>query len=176
MEKIKYFAVLAVLTVLLAGCSRNRVEPEDVIPEEEQAGADHTVGGMERTVDGKVESGENRMYITVGNTTMTMTLADNASAEAFRELASSGPFTVETSNYGGFEQVGSLEKSLPVDDEQIMAEPGDVMLYQGNSVTIFYGTNSWSYTRLGKIADMNQEELLEVFGNGDVTVTFSLEE
>lgn len=70
--------------------------------------------------------------------------------------------------------MGSLEKSLPVDDEQITTEPGDVMLYQGNSVTIFYGTNSWSYTRLGKIADMNQEELLEVFGNGDVAVTFSL--
>lgn len=173
MEKIKYFALLAVLTVLLAGCSRNRVEPEDVIPEEQQAEADHTEG-MESTVDGKVESGENRMYITVGNTMMTMTLADNASAEAFRELASSGPFTVETNNYGGFEQVGSLEKSLPVDDEQITTEPGDVMLYQGNSVTIFYGTNSWSYTRLGKIADMNQEELLEVFGNGDVAVTFSL--
>lgn len=175
MKKLKYFALLAVLTVLLAGCSRNSVEPEDVIPEEEQADANHTEE-MESTADGKVESGENRMYITVGNTTMTMTLADNASAEAFRELASSGPFTVETSNYGGFEQVGSLEKSLPVDDEQITTEPGDVMLYQGNSVTIFYGTNSWSYTRLGKIADMNQEELLEVFGNGDVTVTFSLEE
>ena len=106
---------------------------------------------------------------------MTMTLADNASATAFREMAASEPFTVETKEYGGFEQVGSLSESLPANDEQISTEPGDVMLYQGNSVTIFYGSNSWSYTRLGKIEGMSQEELQGIFGNGNTSVVFSLE-
>ena len=72
--------------------------------------------------------------------------------------------------------MGALGERLPAADEQILAEPGDVMLYQGNSVTIFYGTNSWSYTRLGKIENMDQKKLMEIFGDGDVTVTFSLEE
>ena len=94
------------------------------------------------------------MYITVGDTAMTMKLADNASAEAFRGLAASGSFTVEMKAYGGFEQVGALGERLPAADEQILAKPGDVMLYQGNSVAIFYGTNSWNYTRLGKIENI----------------------
>ncbi|MEZ3485548.1 MAG: hypothetical protein K1W22_02835 [Lachnospiraceae bacterium] len=65
--------------------------------------------------------------------------------------------------------------SLPANDAQVSAEPGDVMLYQGNLVTIFFGTNSWSYTRLGKIEGMSQEGLQEVFGNGNTSVLFSLE-
>lgn len=175
MKKIKCFVLLTALAVSLAGCGRDSDGPADIILEEEQAEVESTED-MEGAADRSVEGEENGMYITVGNITMTMILADNASAEAFQELASAGSFTVETSKYGGFEQVGVLGKRLPADDEQITAEPGDVMLYQGNSVTIFYGTNSWSYTRLGKIIDMNQEELKEVFGKGDITVTFSLEE
>lgn len=140
--------------------------------------AEDSSGGVpaKTAVDEKIEKGEDIMYITVGDTAMAMKLADNASAEAFRGLAASGPFTVEMKAYGGFEQVGALGESLPAADEQILAESGDVMLYQGNSVTIFYGTNSWSYTRLGKIENMDQKELMEIFGGRDVTVTFSLEE
>ena len=178
----------AVLAVSLTACGMVSNEPADVIPEENPAGmensensngaAEDSSGGVpaKTAVDEKIEKGEDIMYITVGDTAMTMKLADNASAEAFRGLATSGPFTVEMKEYGGFELVGALGERLPAADEQILAEPGDVMLYQGNSVTIFYGTNSWSYTRLGKIENMDQKKLMEIFGDGDVTVTFSLEE
>ena len=178
----------AVLAVSLTACGMVSNEPADVIPEENPAGmensensngaAEDSSGGVpvKTAVDEKIEKGEDIMYITVGDTAMTMKLADNASAEAFRGLAASGSFTVEMKAYGGFEQVGALGERLPAADEQILAEPGDVMLYQGNSVTIFYGTNSWSYTRLGEIENMDQKKLVEIFGDGDVTVSFSLEE
>ena len=76
--------------------------------------------------------------------------------------------------YGSFEKVGALPQSLPKDDERITTEPGDIMLYLGNQITIFYGTNTWSYTRLGRIDNVTQAELKEILGSGNVTVTLSL--
>ncbi|RKI89601.1 hypothetical protein D7V94_17440 [Parablautia intestinalis] len=73
------------------------------------------------------------------------------------------------------EKVGHIGTSLPGNDEQISAEAGDIILYQGNSLVIYYDTNSWNLTRIGKIEDVTGEELLKAFGDGDVTVTFSLE-
>ena len=93
---------------------------------------------------------------------------ENESVEALKELC---PLTVEMSMYGGFEQVGSLGESLPRNDEQITTEYGDIVLYSGNRIVVFYGSNSWAYTRLGHI-DMTQEELTELLGNGDVEITF----
>lgn len=78
------------------------------------------------------------------------------------------------SNYGGFEKVGSLGTNLPTNDTQITTIVGDIMLYQGNSIVIFYGSNSWSYTRLGKIESATKESLLEVLGTEEVTITLSL--
>lgn len=73
------------------------------------------------------------------------------------------------------EKVGHIGTSLPGNDEQISAEAGDIILYQGNSLVIYYDTNSWNLTRIGKSEDVAGEELLKAFGDGDVTVTFSLE-
>ncbi|WP_277934872.1 cyclophilin-like fold protein [Parablautia intestinalis] len=78
-------------------------------------------------------------------------------------------------DYAGMEKVGHIGTSLPGNDEQISAEAGDIILYQGNSLVIYYDTNSWNLTRIGKIEDVTGEELLKAFGDGDVTVTFSLE-
>ncbi len=92
---------------------------------------------------------------------------ENESVEALKELC---PLTVKMSMYGGFEQVGSLGESLPRNDEQITTGYGDIVLYSGNQIVVFYGSNSWAYTRLGHI-DMTQEELTELLGNGDVEIT-----
>ena len=92
---------------------------------------------------------------------------ENESVEALKELC---PLTVKMSMYGGFEQVGSLGESLPRNDEQITTGYGDIVLYSGNRIVVFYGSNSWEYTRLGHI-DMTQEELTELLGNGDVEIT-----
>lgn len=113
------------------------------------------------------------LKITIGDQELLATFADNSSAEEFRELLSQGPLTIEMEDYGGFEKVGPLGTTLTRNDTQITTEPGDVILYQGNQITIYYGTNSWSFTRLARIDDPSR--LQEVLGEGTVSVTFSLE-
>ena len=112
------------------------------------------------------------MKITVGDFELQATFEDNSSAEEFRELLEEGPLTVEMEDYGGFEKVGPLGTSLSRNDTQITTQPGDVILYQGNQITIYYGTNSWSFTRLARIDDPTG--LQEKLGEGAVSVTFSL--
>ena len=102
-------------------------------------------------------------------------LAENSSAEAFFEKLKEGKLDLELHDYGSFEKVGPLPWELPRNDEQITTEPGDIILYQGNQLTIYYDENTWSFTRLGKIKYVTKEELLEALGDGDVTVSFWLE-
>lgn len=99
---------------------------------------------------------ETKMNIEVNGHLLTATLADNSSARAFAELIKSEPLTIEMNDYGDFEKVGRLPQSLPKSDKHISTEVGDIMLYQGNQMTIFYDTNSWSYTKLGKIDNVTQ--------------------
>ncbi len=115
-----------------------------------------------------------QFYITAKSTTFTANFADNGSADAFRDLLREGDLTINMSDYGGFEKVGSIGTSLPRKDTQISTTTGDVMLYQGNQIVIFYGTNSWSYSCLGKIEGANAEAMLSAFGSGDAVITFSL--
>ena len=112
------------------------------------------------------------LKITVGAQELLATFADNPSAQEFQELLAQGPVTVEMTDYGGFEKVGSLGTTLTRSDESITTEPGDVILYQGNQITIYYGTNSWNFTRLAKINDPT--DLKTKLGEGTIQVTFSL--
>ena len=109
-----------------------------------------------------------------GNHTIAATLADNSSAVAFYELLQKGDVTVKMHDYGNFEKVGSLPKSLPRNDKQITTEPGDIILYQGNQITIYYDVNSWNFTKLGKVEGQTQEDLKQILGKGDVTAVFSV--
>lgn len=113
-------------------------------------------------------------YITAGGTTFAADFADNSSAQALQALLEQGNLTLTMSDYGDFEKVGSLGTQLPRNDEQITTGPGDVILYQGSSITIYYDTNTWNFTRLGKIRNVTREDLLAALGEGDVEVTFSL--
>lgn len=112
--------------------------------------------------------------ITVGSIVMTAKLSDNSSAEAFRQLLAKGPLTIRMSDYGEMEKVGPIGSELPRNDEQISTDAGDIILYQGNSIVIYYDKNSWSFTRIGKINDITQERLKAILGSSDVDVTFSL--
>gem|GEM_PF-361588 len=122
------------------------------------------------------ESSEGRtMKITVGNTSFTAALEDNSSARALEELLREEPLTINMRDYASMEKVGEIGKSLPRNDKNTVTEAGDIILYQGNSLVIYYDTNTWNFTRIGKIAGVTKEELLKAFGEGSVTVTFSLE-
>lgn len=116
-----------------------------------------------------------KITIKVGRNTLVATLADNSSARAFAEKLKNGDLTVRMEDYSNFEKVGSLGFSLPTNDTRIVTSPGDVILYQGRYITIYYDRNTWSFTRLGKIEGATKEGLLSILGRGDVTVTFSLE-
>ncbi len=115
-----------------------------------------------------------------GNHKLTATLVDNSSATAFYELLKKGPLTVDMHDYGSFEKVGSLGTSLPRNDTQITTTAGDIILYQGNQITIYYDTNSWNFTRLGKVVstssttNITQAELKKILGKRDVTAVFEI--
>lgn len=116
---------------------------------------------------------ESALKITVGEHTFYATFADNPSADEFQEMLAQGAITVEMQDYGEFEKVGSLDTEFTRTDERITTEPGDVILYQGDQITIYYGTNTWNFTRLAKIDD--PEGLKEKLGSGTIQATFSLE-
>ena len=101
--------------------------------------------------------------------------ANNSSAEAFLEKLNSESIKLELHDYGNFEKVGPLPWDLPRNDEQITTVPGDIILYQENQLTVYYDENTWNFTRLAHIDGVTTEELLEVLGDGDVTVEFWLE-
>ena len=116
----------------------------------------------------------NTMVLQIGERKLTATLVENSSTQALKELLADGPLTIDMRDYGNMEKVGGFGTSLPTNDESITTQAGDLILYQGNSFVIYYAPNSWSFTRLGKIDSVTAEELREVLGNGNVSVTLSL--
>ena len=100
-------------------------------------------------------------------------LPQKESVSTLKELVINHPLTIQMSMYGGFEQVGAIGTDLPRDDEEITTEAGDIVLYSGNKISIFYGSNSWAYTRLGKITGKTAQVLADLLGNGDVTITIT---
>ena len=115
------------------------------------------------------------MIMMIDDTKVNVDWEDNQAVEALRNMAEDGDVTIQMSMYGGFEQVGSIGQSLPRDDKQTTTSSGDIVLYSGNQMVVFYGSNSWSYTRLGHISDKNTEDMTDLLSNGDVTITISIE-
>ena len=113
------------------------------------------------------------MVMTINDTKVDVTWENNASVAELKELAED-ELTISMSMYGGFEQVGPIGKSITRDDKQTTTSAGDIVLYSGNQLVVFYGSNSWAYTRLGKI-NLNEKELKNLLSNGDVTITLSME-
>ena len=119
---------------------------------------------------------ENTILIHVGNTDLKAVLEDNSSAEALRNLLRESPLTIHMHDYAHMEKVGSIGRSLPTNDEPVHARPCDLILYLGNSFVIYYESNSWNFTRLGRVEDITPEQLKKILGRGDVTVTLKLAE
>ena len=124
---------------------------------------------------------ENRMDpvaipgLRIGDRYYSIDLENNSSAEAFLEKIKKDPLSVDMQDYGSFEKVGDLPWSLPTNDEKITTKPGDIILYQGNKITIYYDENTWNFTKLGSINGVTGEDLKETLGDGNVTVEFSVE-
>ncbi len=113
--------------------------------------------------------GEEGMILRIGEMEVPVTWEDNPSVEALKELL---PLTIQMSMYGGFEQVGPVGQEIVRNDERTQTEPGDIVLYSGDQIVIFYGNNAWAYTRLGHIG-LSREEMTELLAHGDVSITIS---
>ena len=121
-----------------------------------------------------VKGEEAMLQVTIGGTPVEVEWEDNESVEALRQLCREEPLTIQMSMYGGFEQVGDIGQRLPRNDSQTTTQSGDIVLYSGDQIVVFYGSNSWAYTRLGHVTDKSDEEMAQLLGNGDVTITVEM--
>lgn len=157
--------------------SQVSVEGGQPTEDAEAFGSDATAG-VALSADSNATEGESVMVaaiqVSVNGTTLMAQLEDSISSREFVRLLEGGPLTVAMHDYAGMEKVGSLPCSLTRSDKPTDVGPGDIVLYQGNQITVYYGTNSWNFTRLGSIQGTSAAELRDVLGAGDAEVTFSL--
>ena len=169
--------VLFGLSAWMVGCGNQ--EPMET-PERESASSDVEVLTSSQKAENtesessEEEKSEMKMIVNVNGQDFTATLENNSAVDALVQMMENGPVTLQLSDYAGFEKVGPLGQSLPASNSQTTTHAGDIVLYQGNQIVMFYGSNSWSYTRLGHIDDLTGWE--EALGSGDVTVTLSMED
>ena len=179
--------LLALMLLLLTGCSstgpaeagaltESGSAEETTLPTVTEPASKNEASEPYSTKSSLPEGTDRMFYAHVNGKVLKILAAENSSADAFLDLLKSGDVPVEMHDYGSFEKVGPLGTTLPRNDEQITTEPGDVILYQGDQITIYYDVNNWSFTRLGKVQDLSQAELKDILGSGNVTVTFSLSE
>lgn len=116
-----------------------------------------------------------KINVEINGKVLSATLTDNSSVKALLEKLKEGPLTIAMQDYGNMEKVGNLGFTLPKNDESITTEAGDIILYQGTSLVIYYEKNNWVLTRIGKLDDITQEELISLLGTQNVTIKLSLQ-
>ncbi len=117
-----------------------------------------------------------KIKLEINNYELNATLVDNSSTQALIEKLKESDITINMNDYGNMEKVGQLDFSLPRNDQNITTKSGDLILYQGNNFVIYYDTNNWSLTKLGKIDNIDKQQLKNILGSGSVVVTLSLDE
>ena len=120
---------------------------------------------------------DEKLNITIGDETRTVALVDNVGTRALMAALQADNITYTADDYGNFEKVGYVGQSFPTDNHQIATSAGDLVLYNGDNICIFYGSNSWSYTRIGKLDNLSAEEVRQFVkaGGGEVSITLSLQ-
>ena len=132
------------------------------------------VGFLTCTAVSGSDSMDDMVKIKINDEVFDVRLENNSATEELIKTLEKGNVTVNATEYGGFEKVGDLGFSLPTSDENVNTSPGDIVLYQGDKMSLFYGSHSWSYTKLGKIENIDSNHLKDVLGSGDVTLVLSL--
>ena len=177
----KSIVLLLSIGLMLTSCSKENAqitesysltENTSVIAE---TGVESTTVAVEDRITETVPTTMEELVLTIDGMQIPVSWEENESVDALKELCQSKPVTIEMSMYGGFEQVGPLGQALPRDDEHIKTHYGDIVLYSGDQIVLFYGSNTWSYTRLGKMM-LSEEELVSILSNGDVIITIELQQ
>ena len=165
------FRPIMICLLALLACTKDP-DPVVTIPDPPQEKPDDT-GGNNGNNDTSMPT---EIKITVSGKSLPVKIEDNAATKALVAALRESSITYEAEDYGGFEKVGALGRSLPTSNAQITTQPGDVILYSGNQIVLFYGSNSWSYTRIGKMEYGTLDELKTFLkaGQGNISVTLSL--
>lgn len=119
---------------------------------------------------------QTKLYLTANGVTKTATLVKNEATDALISLLGKGPVAISMTENGGFEKIGDLPESLPTSDVRQTAQSGDIMLYIGNVMCIFYGSNTWAYTKIGKLDNMTSAEIKDFLSGNPVEVTISIDD
>ncbi len=190
-KKLSAALIVLLLCAGVSGCGRKTDEPDKVavqetsetatsLTEKETVDAEETVTEESAAEPSEIsaetyeiEEESEKMTMIIGDTEVPVTWEDSASVTELSALAKEG-LKIPMSMYGGFEQVGSIGQSITRNDKQTTTSAGDIVLYSGNQLVVFYGSNSWAYTRLGRI-DLSQDELTKLLSDGDVTITLKID-
>lgn len=176
MKMVGRIIIPIILTIAMVGCAVSETINTTMEPTNEEIQNDEVVNEMSsfnlNVANEAKENGDlNTIKAEINNKELIVELEDNQATKELIKKLNDGNVVVEAQEYGGFEKVGSLGFSLTRDDKQIKTEAGDIVLYQGNQISLFYNSNSWSYTKLGKVTNMSASELKDLLGTGDVTIT-----
>ena len=172
-RKLLMFSILLLLCIFaLSACAQDQDIPGPVDQGNAET-ADTQEAGSSNDTETDADEEAFAMKMRINDTDVKVSWENNDSVKALSELASQGDVTIEMNAYGGFEQVGPIGTTLPSNDTSIKTHAGDIMLYTSDHMVIFYGSNSWSYTRLGRITDKSASELRELLSGRGITVTIT---
>ena len=199
MKKVLFVLLAAAIVVSATACGNAKKEPEPATqpatvaaaatapvtteaPQEETSQTEQPqteetqIEEPPQTMEEQPQEEQNMtLRMTIGSTPVSVAWEDNEAVQALKELCRNQPLTIAMSMYGGFEQVGSIGTNLPANDVQTTTSAGDIVLYSGNQMVVFYGSNSWAYTRLGHITDQSADGMAQLLSNGDTTITINFE-
>lgn len=164
MKRLTFLLLSMLILLVVTACGEKKTAPET------QGIENFQDGSAEETSDERADT-EMKMYI--NDTEIPVMWESNSSVSALRNDLEAGNIVVSMSMYSNNEQVGSLGKTYPSNDVQTTTNNGDIVLYSSNQIVVFYGSNSWAYTRLGKM-DLSENEVVNLLSNGDVSIRLTL--
>ena len=121
-----------------------------------------------------IKKEDKSITVSINDKDLPLVLEDNSAVDELLKKLESGNITIKAHDYANFEKVGNLGFSLPTNDSQMDVSSGDIVLYEGDKISLLYDTNNWSYTKIGKIKDISNKKLKKLLGKGDVNITFKL--
>lgn len=170
MRRILHSVVATTLLLAMSGCAGGANET----PAPQPAPRQEVVSAQEQVDDEVTDEGEtSAMKMSIDGTEVTVEWEDNQAVVDLKALVADAPLSVDLSMYGGFEQVGSLGTTLTANDVQTTTTAGDIVLYSGNQIVVFYGSNSWAYTKLGHITSQTADGMASLLSGDDVSITIA---
>ena len=175
-KKLLILVLVSALALVMGACGADPAEEQSEQDTDAKATETETSAAEVSSAGAETETTDTgttdmKMKLFIDDQEVSVEWEDNEAVSALAGQVKAQPLTIDMAMYDDFEQVGDLGTSLPAEDVQMETEPGDIMLYAGDKIVVFYGTNSWAYTRLGKIKDKTEEEMAELLGQHDVTIT-----